>query len=69
MNDHQGHGPGPRRSKQQIADVLRKAGYPDAAEEALQSLPETVDVEGIEEFCREQGLFQDDLISRLGGSP
>lgn len=69
MNDHQGHRPGPRRSKQQIAGVLRKAGYPDAAEEALQSLPETVDVEEIEKFCREQGLSRDDLMSRLGGSP
>ena len=60
----------PRRlSKEQVADVFRKAGYPDLATEALRALPDEVDIDGAEQFCEKHGIFPSDLISRMGGSP
>ena len=56
-------------SKQWVADGLRRMGYPQAADEALQVLPEEVDQQQVEEFCRRYGISRDELISRMGGSP
>ena len=58
-----------RPSKQHVADTLRKMGYDHAADEALRVLPDRVDDAEAERFCQKQGIFHDDLISRMGGSP
>ena len=58
-----------RRSKQQVAEMLRKIGYPQAADEALRILPDQMGVREVLKFTRERGIFTDDLISRMGGSP
>ena len=58
-----------RPSKQHVADTLRRMGYGHAAEEALRVLPDRVDDHEAEKFCQQQGIFHDDLISRMGGSP
>lgn len=56
-------------SKEQVAEIFRKAGYQQASDEALQVLPDQVEQDQLEKFCRQQGIFLSDLISRMGGSP
>lgn len=58
-----------RRSKQQVAENLRRIGYPQTADEALRVLPAQMDLHEAQKFARERGIFYDDLISRMGGSP
>lgn len=52
-----------------MADVLRKAGYPHAAQDALRGLPERVDWQQLQRLSQKHGIFRDDLISQMGGSP
>ena len=56
-------------TRQQIVEVLRTAGLPEAADEALRSLPEQLDLERAAEFLGRYGITKDELISRMGGSP
>ena len=44
-------------------------GYTELADKASRDLPDPVDVNRLEEWCVEHGLSQDDVISRMGGSP
>ena len=55
-------------SRQQVIDVLRKAGYFQVAEEALRVLPDPVDFEQVLEFGGRHGISRDELVSRIGGS-
>ena len=52
-----------------MVDTLRKMGFPKVADEASRVLPDPVDLAQAEAFCERHGIFHDDLISRLGGSP
>jgi hypothetical protein len=54
--------------RKQIVEILRKAGYWKEADEASQTLPESVDFARLERFCVEEGISRDDLVSRMGGS-
>lgn len=56
-------------SRQWVVDTLRRLGYPREAEEALRVLPDPVDLEQVQEFGDQHGIYHDDLISRSGGSP
>jgi hypothetical protein len=56
-------------TRQQIVEVLRTAGLPEAADEAYRSLPEQLDLERAAEFLGRCGITKDALISRMGGSP
>jgi hypothetical protein len=57
-------------TKQHVVEVLRRAGLPEAAEEADRSLPDPVELECAQEFGFERfGISRDFLISRMGGSP
>jgi 2-hydroxychromene-2-carboxylate isomerase len=58
-----------QRSRKQVVDVLRKAGFPELAELALEFLPDPVDLEDAVKFLEPHGVTRDVLISRLGGSP
>lgn len=55
--------------RQWLADTLRRLGYPEAADEALQILPEEIDLEELEEFGNRHGISRGELVSRMGGSP
>jgi hypothetical protein len=55
--------------KQDIADILRRCGYWEVADEALRDLPDPVDLDQIEAWEAEHGITHDQLISQLGGSP
>jgi hypothetical protein len=56
-------------SRQWVVDMLRHIGYPQVADEASRVLPEEVDLKELQEFGDQHGIGQDELISRMGGSP
>jgi hypothetical protein len=56
-------------SRQEVVDLLRKAGFREAADEAMRELPDPVDLEFLEEWGGRHGITRDILISRMGGSP
>jgi len=56
-------------TRQHVADVLRKAGLPEIADEALRDLPDTVDSEQVAAWAVPYGINMGELISRMGGSP
>jgi hypothetical protein len=56
-------------TRQHVVDTLRRMGLTQAADEALRVLPDPVDLDEAEVFCERHGIFRDDLISRMGGSP
>ena len=58
-----------RYSRQEIVATLRKAGLPDAADEAMAELPDPVDLDQAAEWGMRHGITRDILVSQLGGSP
>lgn len=56
-------------SRQEVVDRLRKAGFPEAADEARTQLPDPVDLQRVAEWGMRHGITRDILISQLGGSP
>jgi hypothetical protein len=56
-------------SRQSVVDMLRRMGYEPAAETAARELPDPVDYEQVAKFGEQHGIFRDDLISAMGGSP
>jgi hypothetical protein len=56
-------------SRQEVVELLRKAGLPDAADEAMAELPDPVSFEDAEEWGTRHGITRDVLISQMGGSP
>ena len=49
--------------------MLRRAGFPELAEEALRVLPDPVDLDSAAEVLESYGVTRDELIDRMGGSP
>ena len=56
-------------TRQHVVDVLRTAGLPEMAEEALHDLPDPVDSEQVAVWGARHGINMGDLVSRVGGSP
>jgi hypothetical protein len=56
-------------SRQEVVDVLRRAGLSEDANWAEASLPETVDFDELVSAGASRGITRDTLISLLGGSP
>jgi hypothetical protein len=56
-------------SKQWVTDTLRRLGYAQQADEALNELPDPVDYEQVLRFDEQHGVSRDELIDRMGGSP
>lgn len=56
-------------SRQWVADTLRRLGYAQQADEALNELPDPVDYERVLRFGEQHGVSRDELIDRMGGSP
>lgn len=69
MDEKIGRDAHPSRQRKNIVDILRRAGYPEVADEADRTLPESVDFDHVLRFCQEQGISRDEVISRMGGSP
>ena len=56
-------------SKQHVIDLLRKAGYPEAADEAIRDLPDPVELDHAAAVLQQYGITKDTMISDIGGSP
>jgi hypothetical protein len=56
-------------SRQWVADILRRLGYQQEADEALRVLPDEVDLKQLQEFGDRHGISRGELIDRIGGSP
>lgn len=56
-------------NRQDVADMLRRAGLPQVADEALRVLPDPVDIETLQRFATPYGISRETLVSRMGGSP
>jgi hypothetical protein len=57
------------QSKQQVSELLQRAGPFETAEAAIRELPDPVDLEQVQEWGLRRRVTRDGLISRLGGSP
>lgn len=55
--------------RQEVVDLLRKAGLPGAADEAMAELPDPASFEDVDEWATRHAITRDVLISQLGGSP
>jgi len=53
----------------QFIRALRRAGLPDVASAAIQTLPNPVDSKMLDRFCAEHGVTRESLVERMGGSP
>ena len=58
-----------QHSRQEVVDLLRMAGLPEVADEAMAELPDRVSVEEAGKWAGEHGVTKDVLISQMGGSP
>jgi hypothetical protein len=56
------------QSRQQVFELLHKAGLFEAAEAAIVELPDPVDLDQVQDWGARRGVTRDVLISRLGGS-
>jgi hypothetical protein len=56
-------------TRQHVVDVLRTAGLPEMADQALHDLPDPVDSEQVAAWAVPYGINMGDLVSRMGGSP
>jgi hypothetical protein len=55
--------------RQWVVDTLRRFGFEQEADEALQDLPEQVDLEQLQKFGDQHGISRGMLIDEMGGSP
>jgi hypothetical protein len=55
-------------SRQWVINMLKRTGYPEAAEEALRVLPESLELKQLEEFGDRHGISRSELVSRMGGT-
>lgn len=55
--------------RQWLIDMLRRLGYPQAAEEAERVLPAEFSYQELREFADKQGVSLTELTDRMGGSP
>ena len=56
-------------TRQQVADVLRRTGFPEVADDALRLLPDQIDFDQLAIWAERYGITRDELVSRMGGSP
>ena len=56
-------------SRQEIVNILRRAGLRDVAEKAAKELPDQVEVSDLEKWSSRHGVTRSMLINELGGSP
>ena len=56
-------------TRQEVVRMLRKAGFREAADEAMRDLPDPVDLDHVQDWGIQRGITRDVLISQMGGSP
>jgi hypothetical protein len=58
------------RSHEQVARVLRRAGYSDEfISEVLSQVPDPIDLQRDQQILAQYGLTPERLMDRMGGSP
>jgi hypothetical protein len=55
--------------RQEVVDLLLRAGLSGAADKALAELPDPVDLEHVQKWGDRHGISKDLLVSQMGGSP
>jgi len=55
-------------SRKHFVFTLRRTGFPEAAEQALQVLPDPAEGDQIAAFLAPYGITLDKLVSRMGGT-
>jgi hypothetical protein len=58
-----------QHTRQDVINLLRRAGFYETADKALAELPDPVDIEYAIEWAARHGITKDLLISQMGGSP
>jgi hypothetical protein len=56
-------------NRQHVVDTLRRVGYTELADRAVQDLPDPVGDDQLQAWCTRQGISRDELISKMSGSP
>ncbi len=56
-------------TRQEVVRMLRKAGFREAADEAVGDLPDPVDLDHVQDWGIQRGITRDVLIGQIGGSP
>lgn len=56
-------------SREHVVELLRRAGFQEAAAEAVVQLPDPVDLEDVEKWGAQRGITREVLMGRRGGSP
>jgi hypothetical protein len=56
-------------SRQEVVDLIRRAGLLEVADEAMAELPDRVTFEEVEKWGGQHGVTRDVLISQMGSSP
>jgi hypothetical protein len=56
-------------SRQDIVNMLRRAGLNEIADTAEAALPDPVDGKILNQFCTSQGVSLSTLTDRMGASP
>ena len=52
-----------------LVDLLRRLGYVQAANDALQDMPEEFDLKQLQEFGEQHDISREEVTDALGGSP
>lgn len=56
-------------SRKHVIDVMRRTGYAHLVDEAMQVLPDPVDLEQVEKWGGKYGITREKLVNDMGGSP
>jgi hypothetical protein len=56
-------------SRAHVLDIIARAGLTDAQRDRVLALSYPADRERVLELFRSMGVYSDELISRMGGSP
>lgn len=56
-------------TRQHVINILHKAGFPEEAEEAGRVLPDPVELDDVVRWAAQHGIYHDQLVSWMGGSP
>jgi hypothetical protein len=55
--------------RKQVVTILRQLGFSQAADDAAAELPDLIPVQQLRDFADRHGITQDEMVSRMGGSP
>jgi hypothetical protein len=56
-------------TRQEIVNILRRAGLHEAADKANDELSDRIDRDELEKWALDNGITRDMLVSQFGGSP